>query len=247
MLAKRIILALCLSEGHLTRTKLFRPDRWYPLNIVDQYMADEIVLLDVTRGSGNAIVAHQREKFWAAVLRFSRELFLPLSVGGWIRSMEDVKRAFDSGADKVVINTMVHESPALVVGIAEKYGCQAAVISVDVAGEQVFVEQGRKPTGIGVVDYCRSAVAMGAGEILLMDIARDGSLGGYNLPLVKAVSSAVNVPVIAVGGCGNWSHMVDGFAAGADACATSVIHHLTAKSLQGCKAYLADRGLEMRL
>lgn len=252
MLAKRVILSLCLSEGQLTRTKLFRPDRWYPLNYVDLELADEIVLLDVTRPDPMDLNASlgtgaQREKFWTTVRDFSRNLFVPLSVGGFLRSMDDVKRAFAEGADKVVINTGILESPGLLEAVANKYGNQAAVCSIDVRNNEVFSRQGTRPTGYDPVGFGQACVARGSGEIILMDITRDGSLQGYNLPLITAVSHAVPVPVVAVGGCGNWSHMADGFAAGADACATSVIFHLTATSLRACKTYLAEKGLEVRL
>lgn len=252
MLAKRVILSLCLSEGHLMRTKLFRPDRWYPLNYVDLELADEIVLLDVTRPDPMDLNASlgtgaQREKFWTTVRDFSRNLFVPLSVGGFLRSMDDVKRAFAEGADKVVVNTELFRRSEFAGQIRRKYGAQALVGSMDVRDGQVFVEQSREPTGVQAGDYAEWLVDLGCGEILLMDISRDGSLQGYNLPLITEISHAVPVPVVAVGGCGNWSHMADGFAAGADACATSVIFHLTATSLRACKGYLRDKGLEVRL
>lgn len=245
-LARRIILSLCLVEGQLTRTKRFRPDRWYPLNYVDLELADEIVLLDVTRPPAGGTEA-SRERFWRAVADFSRELFVPLSVGGWLRSMEDVRRAFHEGADKVVVNTELFRRPDFGAEIASKYGCQALVASLDVKAGQVFVAQGQEPTGVSAKDYALRVVDAGCGEILVMDIDLDGSLCGYNLDLVRQVSSAVSVPVIAVGGCGNWGHMLEGFSAGADACATSVIHHLTQTSLKSCKMYLRDKGLEVRL
>lgn len=244
MLARRIILSLCLNEGQLTRTKWFRPDRWYTLNYVDLELADEIVLLDVTRAP---LSPGQREKFWSSVRDFSRDLFLPLSVGGWIRSMEDVRRAFEEGADKIVINTALYADPNFGTAVAHKYGAQALVGSVDVRDGEVYVQQGNEGTGIKAAEYARALVSAGAGEIFLMDIDRDGSLLGYNLPLVHEVSSAVTVPVVAVGGCGNWSQMEDGFNAGADACATQVIHHLTNTSLKACKTYLRDHGVEVRL
>lgn len=257
MLKKRIILSLCLSNGQLTRTKWFRPDRWYTLNFVDLELADEIVLLDVTRGqsatgqltrtnmAGLAEWGERREKFWATVRDFSRNLFLPLSVGGFIRNMDDVRRAFAEGADKVVVNTELCRRPDFGREIAEKYGSQALVGSMDCKNGLVYISQAGENTGIDVRAYCELLVTQGVGEILLMDIARDGSLQGYNLDLIR--TAAVGVPVITVGGMGCWRHAEEGFAAGADACATQVIFHYTTTSLTACKSYLQDHGVPMRL
>ena len=247
MITKRVILSLCLNKGQLTRTKWFRPDRWYTLNYVDLELADEIVLLDVTRYGAGVPEAGLRSKFWATVREFSRNLFVPLSVGGWLRTMDDVRRAFDEGADKVVVNTAFWDGSALPERIARKYGNQALVASLDCKDGMVFAEQGARAIGASPAEAAAICAGRGAGESLVMDISRDGSLQGYNLGLIRDIARAANVPLIVVGGCGNWGHMVEAFEAGTDACATQVIHHLTDTSLRACKGYLAERGVEVRI
>ena len=263
MLKSRLILSLCLNEGQLCRTKKFRPDRFYTLNYVDMELADEILLLDVTRhgvdnGLGTsgptgspflygAVPGGLDGDFLRAVLDFSANLFLPLTVGGWITSLDDVKKAFDSGADKVVINTEAFRHPEFITQIAHKYGSQAVVVSIDVKDWHVWIDRGSEDTGVHVLEWAHEAVGRGAGELLLMDWERDGSLEGYNLELVQAVSGAVSVPVIALGGCGNWSHLVEGYMAGADACATSCIFHFTKPSLKAAKSYLHQAGVPVRI
>lgn len=242
MLKSRLILSLCLNEGQLCRTKWFRPDRFYTLNYVDMELADEILILDVSR---------ERElggdRFLNCVSDFSANLFLPLTVGGWITSLDDVKRAFDAGADKVVVNTEAFRHPEFITQISQKYGSQAVVVSIDVKDWHVWIDRGSEDTGVHVLEWAREAVSRGAGELLLMDMDRDGSLEGYNLELVQVVSGAVSVPVIAVGGCGNWSHLVEGYRAGATACATANIFHLTQASLKAAKSYLHQAGVLVRL
>lgn len=243
MLAKRVILSLALNDGVLFRTKRFRPDYRYTLNFVDLELADEILLLDVTRdGDGT------RESFWATIERFSAELFLPTTIGGHLRDVDEVSYAFRvAGADKVLINTEAFRQPELIDKLAHRFGSQSVVLGIDVRDWHVWIDQGREDTGVHALAWAREACARGCGEIVLMDMDRDGSLQGYNLELLSAVSSAVSVPVVSVGGCGNWQHMEDGFAAGADACATSCIFHFTESSLRAAKCYLSDRGLPMRM
>lgn len=241
-LASRLILSLTLNEGQLCRTKRFRPDRWYTLNFVDMELADEILLLNVSRSD----TEKNRLQFLSRVCAFSNELFLPLTVGGWVTSMDDVKAAFACGADKIVINTHAFRHPEFITEIAHKYGSQAVVVSIDVKDWHVWVDRGSEDTGMLVLEWAKEAVSRGAGELLLMDIDRDGSLEGYNLELIQAVSQAVKVPIIAVGGCGNWPHLVEGYSAGAAACATSVIFHFTRPSLEAAKAHLKAAGVSVR-
>ena len=240
MLKSRLILSLCLNEGQLCRTKRFRPDRFYTLNYVDMELADEILLLNVSR-------ERRSDDFFRSVEGFSANLFLPLTVGGWITSLDDVKRAFAAGADKVVVNTEAFRHPEFITQISQKYGSQAVVVSIDVKDWHVWIDRGSEDTGVHVLDWAREAVGRGAGELLLMDWERDGSLEGYNLELVQAVSGAVSVPVIAVGGCGTASHMTDAFRVGAAACATSCVFHFTTPSLVNFKQRLDADGVPVRL
>ncbi len=242
-LTSRVVLSLTLNEGQLCRTKRFRPDRWYSLNFVDMELADEILLLNVSRPNTEG----NRLQFLSRVCHFSNELFLPLTVGGHITSMDDVKAAFACGADKIVVNTHAFRHPGFITEIAHKWGNQAVVVSIDVRNWHVWIDRGSGDTGVHVLDWAREAVSRGAGELLLMDMDRDGSLEGYNLELLETVSRAVSVPVVAVGGCGRWEHLAEGFKAGADACATACIFHFTRPSLEAAKAYLGGQGLEVRV
>ena len=235
MLKKRVILNLCLNDGQLTRTKRFSCDRWYSLKIVDLQHADEIVLLDVTRGGPS-------EKFWPKVDEFSAELFMPLTVGG---HMHDGVGALKRGADKVLVNTSAYRNPEIITILAEKIGAQSVVLGIDARDRHVFTDQGQNDTGRLVADWASEAVERGAGEIVVTDIDRDGSLEGYNLDLVTELSQ-LDVPIVANAGCGTWKHMKEAFDAGASGAATSVIHHLTASSLKSCKKWLKENGVAVR-
>lgn len=242
MLKPRLILSLCLNDGELTRTKLFRPDRWYTLSFVDLELADEIVLLDVTRpGQG------ERANFWRTFEKFTDQLFLPICMGGGNKSVADAREAMLRGADKIVINTEAFRRPELITELAYKFGSQAVVVSIDVKDDHVYIDQGREDTGCRVLDWAVEAQRRGAGEILLMDMDRDGSLAGYNLGLIENIVGSVKIPVVGVGGCGAWRHMQEGLAAGLDGAATQIIHHFTAASLRGAKRWLVDHGTEMRI
>ncbi len=243
MLARRVIIALTLNDGVLFRTKQFTPDYRYTLNFVDLELADEILLIDVTRPQFG-----KRENFWKTVDRFSEELFLPTTIGGKFKEIEEIDEAFRvHGADKILINTLGYESPEIIDQLAHKYGSQSVVVGIDVKDDHVYIRQGRVDTGQRAYNWAGEVQDRGAGEIVLMDMKRDGSLQGYNLDLINYVSIPLNIPVVAIGGCGCWQHMVDGFEAGANACATTVIHHFTAASLKAAKTYLKEKGLPVRL
>lgn len=238
-LTRRVIVTLTLNGGSLYRTKLFRPDRLYTMNFVDMELADEIVLLDVTRGGPGDIGGR--------VSDFAENLFLPLAVGGHIRSVDTAFGLIRNfGADKVVVNTNAVDDPEFLTELSEKLGSQSVVLSIDSKDGEVYVEQGTRPTGMAVADWAEEGVRRGAGEIYLMDIDRDGSLRGYNLGLLRSVTERVGVPVVISGGCGGWHHMAEAFDRGADAAATSVIHHFTKTSLNAAKSYLAEKGHNVR-
>lgn len=242
MLKKRLIAALALNNGVLFRTKLFKPDYRYTLNFVDLWSIDEIVALDVTRpGEG------ERKNFEAAILRLSENSFIPLTVGGGVRSLADVARLFEIGADKIAINTGALERPELITEIAHKCGSQAVCVSIDaMPNGMVRSHCGVRATGRYVEEWAREVEQRGAGEILLTAIERDGALQGYDLDLVKRVVEAVGIPVIALGGCGNWKHAADLLATGADGACTQNIYHFTEASIRGAKSYLKQAGVPVR-
>jgi cyclase len=241
VLTRRLVITLTLNEGSLYRTKLFRPDRLYTMNFVDMEMADEMVILDVTRPGGDSV------RSWARAKEFQDSLFLPLSMGGGVCDMDRALWLMrECGADKIVVNTEAFRRPEFITQLAEKFGSQSIVVSIDSRDGFVYTEQGRMYTGRETVDWAVEAQQRGAGELYLMDIDRDGSLQGYNLDLLRAVSSRVTIPVIISGGCGAWSHMHDGFNAGADACSTSCIFHFTKTGMGAFKEKLTERGHRIR-
>jgi len=246
VLRKRLIAVLTLNDGVLFRTKLFRPDYRYTLNFVDAWSVDEIVVLDITR-KGEGL----RANFEQAVRDFAKRCFVPLAAGGGVRTLADVDRLLAIGADKIVVNSGALARPDLITEIANKYGSQCVVVSIDARPQgdsyRVYADFASRDTGLDVETWAREAQQRGAGEILITAIDRDGWLQGYDLALVKCVADAVRVPVLALGGCGNWQHAVDLFTATdvAAAC-TQNIYHFTEISIRAAKQYLRDREIEVR-
>lgn len=246
MLRKRVITVLTFNDGVLFRTKLFTPDYRYTLNFVDSWSVDEIVVLDVTRpGQGT------RRNFDDVISGFARSCFVPLAAGGGIRTLDDVARALDLGADKVVINTGALERPELITEIAGRYGSQCVIVSMDAAqhgdGYEVMSTFGAKPTGRTPEDWAREAEKRGAGELLVSSIERDGALQGYDLALCRRVADTVSIPVLIAGGAGNWKHFAEGFSEGhASGVCTTNIYHFTEASIRSAKAYLQKAGIDVR-
>ena len=247
MLRKRLVTVLTLNDGVLFRTKRFEPDYRYTLNFVDAWSVDEIVLLDISRGP-----APDRSTFLRAVEGLARRCFVPLAAGGGVRSVDDFQRLLDAGADKVVVNTGAVEEPALVTEAARRLGAQCVVVSIDAlrrpdGGYEVHTHHGTKPTGLGAAEWARRAQELGAGEIFITSIDRDGSLEGYETALNREVAGAVAVPVLVCGGAGQWQHFVDAFAeTGAAAVCTTNIDHFTETSIRSAKQYLRDAGIAVR-
>ena len=207
--------------------------------------ADELMFLDITASHEN------RGTILDVVARTADVCFMPLSVGGGIRAVEDARRLLLAGADKISINTAAVENRDLIAGCADAFGSQATVVAIDakrVGGQwRVFTYGGRTDTGLDVVDYAVEAVERGAGEILLTSMDRDGAKSGYDLDLLKAVSSAVSVPVIASGGAGNAQHMVDAVTAGgADAVLAASIFHFGEVSIGDVKRAMAQARIPVR-
>lgn len=250
---QRLIVVLTLNDGVLYRTKRFTPDYRYTINYVDSGLVDEVIALDITRpGQGG------RQNFYRAVEDFSDRCRVPLTVGGGIRTVDDARKLMDCGADKVVLNTGAVERPELITEIAEVYGAQAVVVSVDAwrhphvdslgrGHYEVYTHFGSKCTGRKVSTWVRKAVRLGAGEILVTSIQRDGSLLGYDNILNRRVVDAVTVPVLCAGGMGNWQHLVEALETGVSGVCVSNIFHMTETSLRAAKEHMKGAGCLVRL
>jgi cyclase len=251
-LAKRIIPCLDVTAGRVVKGVNFVElrDAGDPVEIArryDQQGADEITFLDITASSDD------RDLILHIIEDVASQVFIPLTVGGGVRQVDDVRRLLNAGADKVSINTSAVTNPQLVADAASKYGSQCIVVAIDAkraAGGhwEVFTHGGRKPTGLDVVDWARKMESLGAGEILLTSMDRDGTQGGFDLSLTRAVSDAVGIPVIASGGVGGLQDLADGVTQGrADAVLAASIFHYGLHTVQEAKAYMAAQGIPMRL
>ena len=247
MLTKRLVTVLMLNDGVLFRTKKFVPDYRYTLNFVDSWFVDEIVILDITRpGEGD------RKNFYDVIEQFSRRCFVPLAAGGGARTIGDFKKFLSLGADKVVINSEAVKRPEFITEAAKLLGSQCVVVSMDAQrndrGEyEVFTDFGTKATGLNPASWARKVQELGAGEILITSIEKDGSLEGYDHELNRIVCQAVDIPVLVCGGAGKWQDFVDGFTkAKAAAVCTTNIYHFTDTSIKSAKAYLQNAGVEVR-
>ena len=215
----------------------------------DEQGADEVVFLDITASSD------QRDTILEVARRTAEEVFIPFTVGGGIRSVEDARRLLRAGADKVSVNSAAVDRPELVTEIATEFGSQCAVVAIDAKrrtadpadGWEVFVHGGRTPTGLDAVDWARRCEQLGAGEILLTSMDRDGTRDGFDLELTRAVAEAVNVPVIASGGVGTLDHLVAGVTrGGADAVLAASIFHFGEHTVAEAKAHLTAAGVTVR-
>jgi cyclase len=254
MLAKRIIPCLDVDNGRVVKGVRFVEikDAGDPVEIArryDQEGADEITFLDITASADN------RDTMVHVVEQVAGEVFIPLTVGGGIRTLEDIRRMLNAGADKVSINTAAVFRPEFVREAAERFGSQCIVVAIDAKQVsdsprrwEIFTHGGRKPTGLDAIEWARRMVAYGAGEILLTSMDRDGTRQGFDLELTRAISEAVTVPVIASGGVGNLQHLADGIIEGkADAVLAASIFHFAEYTIREAKEYMAARGIEVRL
>ena len=238
-----------MNNGVLFRTKKFIPDYRYTSNFVDSWNIDEIVVLDVTRRNQKK----NKGKFIKAVRNIAHKCFVPMAVGGGIQTIEDVKNYMDAGADKIVINTGAILNPNLISEISKKYGSQAVIVSIDFKREtkskiiSILSHQGTKTTSLSLLDWAKKVEKLGAGEILLNSIDRDGSLSGYDVELSSLLSKNISIPMLIAGGAGNWKHFEEGFLKGnADAVCTSNIYHFTDKSIISAKSYLKNKNILIR-
>ncbi len=250
-LAKRIIPCLDVEAGRVVKGVNFVDirDAGDPVEVAKRYNeqgADEIIFLDIT-------ASHEgRDTTIHIVERIAEEVFIPLTVGGGIRKVEDIRIMLNAGADKVGINTAAIHNPQLVREAADRFGSQCIVVAIDAkqvaAGWEIFTHGGRKATGIDAVAWAVKMAALGAGEILLTSMDRDGTKEGFDLKLTRAITDAVSIPVIASGGVGTLDHLADGvLIGGADAVLAASIFHFGEYTIPQAKAYMAERGIEMRL
>ena len=256
MLAKRIIPCLDVKEGRVVKGVKFENlrDAGDPVEIAKQYdaeQADELVFLDIT-------ASHEKRNILLDVVtRTAEAVFMPLTVGGGVRTTDDIRTLLKSGADKVSLNTRAVENPQVLKEGAEKFGAQCVVLAIDAKrrdpndaskGWEVYTHGGRTPTGKDAVKWAQEGVGLGAGEILLTSMDRDGTKNGYDLELTRAISESVPVPVIASGGVGTLDHLAEGITKGkADAVLAASIFHYREYSVKQAKEYLKSKNIPVRL
>jgi cyclase len=256
MLAKRIIPCLDVTGGRVVKGVNFVDlrDAGDPVEVARRYDgegADELTFLDITASSD------QRDIILHVIEAVAEQVFIPLTVGGGVRRVEDVRRLLNAGADKVSINTAAVQDPQLVAAATRRYGSQCIVVAIDArrrrnddatAGWEVYTHGGRTPTGIDAIEWAREVSRLGAGEILLTSMDRDGTRRGFDLELTRAVVDAVPVPVIASGGVGTLQHLAEGVTiGGADAVLAASIFHYGEFTVRAAKEYMAAQGVTMRL
>lgn len=251
-LAKRIIPCLDVTAGRVVKGVNFLElrDAGDPVEIARRYDAqgaDEITFLDITATSDG------RDLILDIIEAVASEVFIPLTVGGGVRAVEDVRRLLNAGADKIGINSSAISNPRLVFDAAQKYGSQCIVVAIDAKKAsdgrwEVFTHGGRKATGLDAIEWAKKMESLGAGEILLTSMDRDGTKSGFDLALTRAVSDAISIPVIASGGVGGLQDLADGVKLGrADAVLAASIFHYGQHTVPEAKRFMADQGIPMRL
>ena len=252
MYAQRIIPCLDIKDGRVVKGINFVDlrDAGDPVESAKAYEiagADEIVFLDITATSDS------RNTVADLVRRVASEVFIPITVGGGIRTVDDIRAILRAGADKVSLNSAAVKNPRLITDGAETFGSQCIVVAIDAKRRcdeswEVYTAGGRIPTGLDAIEWAAQAESLGAGEILLTSMDRDGTKSGYDLELTAQVSSRVNIPVIASGGAGNYSHFYDAFTIGkADAVLAASLFHYNEIPIRKLKKYLSERGIPVRL
>lgn len=252
MISKRIIPCLDVKDGRVVKGVQFvnLRDAGDPVEVAKKYSdegADEITFLDITASHEN------RDTMIDVVKRTASEVFVPLTVGGGVRTLEDVRNLLLAGADKIAINTAAVNNPQFVKKAADKFGSQCIVVAIDARSNgkdkwEVYTHGGRNPTGIDAVEWAVKMESLGAGEILLTSMDKDGTKDGYDIKLTKTISRAVKIPVIASGGAGNIDHLVEGINSGeADAVLCASIFHYGEYTISEAKQYLQSKGVLVRI
>ena len=250
MTTRRLVVCLDMKGGRVVKGVSFEGlrDVGDPVELARRYEqegADELVFLDVSASE------EERATLWDVATRTAEQVFIPLTIGGGIGSLEDMNRALRAGADKVALNSAAVKDPSIITSCARAVGSQCVVVSIDAKREgdgwRVFTHGGKRATGLDAVAWAKQAVALGAGEVLITSIDRDGQRGGYDLELTRAIADAVDVPVIASGGAGNAQHLVDAFVEGhAEAALLAGILHDGTTTVGALKAGLSSSGLDVR-
>jgi imidazole glycerol-phosphate synthase subunit HisF len=251
MLKKRLIAVLILRDGQVVQsirfkhTNVIHYDPVHAMEAFNKWSVDEIVLLNVSRG------AESREAFAQSVQHVSRHCFVPLSVGGWIADADYARALLTSGADKLVLNTAFADDPELVRTLSRRFGRQCIVASIDVKRDaegnvKVAVDRGQRLLDEAPVDWAVRAENLGAGEVFFNSVDHDGARKGYDLETLRAIATAVDIPVIAFGGVFTWSHLLAGIEAGAEAVAAANIFHYTEQATRKAKTFLANAGVPVR-
>ena len=252
MLAKRIIPCLDVNKGRVVKGVRFvnlidAGDPVEAAKAYDEAGADELVFLDITAS------AEDRDIILDVVKKTAETVFMPLTVGGGVRSLEDIRKLLESGADKVSINTAAVKEPILVEEAAKRFGSSTIVVAIDAkrVGEnkwEVYIHGGRTATGIDAVNWAKAVESLGAGEILLTSMDKDGTKSGYDIELTRAISEAVSIPVIASGGAGKKEHFYEAFTEGkADAALAASLFHFKELTIEEVKSYLKERGITVRI
>ena len=251
-LAKRIIPCLDIDNGRVVKGIQFVDirDAGDPVEVAcryDQQGADEITFLDITASSDD------RETILHVVEQVASQVFIPLTVGGGIRTLEDIRRILNAGADKVSINTTAVRNPDFIRQASDHFGNQCIVVAIDakqvpgVSKWEIYTHGGRNPTGLDAVEWSEKMVRCGAGELLVTSMDRDGTRNGFDIDLMKKITAAVSVPVIASGGVGNLDHLADGvLEGGADAVLAASIFHYGEYTVEQAKTHMSNRGIEVR-
>lgn len=252
MLKHRLIPNIILNNGNVVQSINFQHTNVIgnaitAVDFFNSWAVDEIIVLDVSRHTD------YRAKFHKIIDGLSKRCFVPLTVGGWIKNIEEIQQLLKEGADKVSINTEAVVNPRFITKSSEIFGAQSIVVSIDVHKNEsnqyeVFIDRGRKATGLHPIEWAKKVQELGAGEILLTSIDNDGSRRGYELDLLRQVCESVSIPVIAFGGVGNWQHLVDGIKIGkANAVSAANIFHYTEHATYNAKEYMVKAGLNVTI
>ncbi len=245
MIKKRIILALTFKDGVLFRTKKFKPDYRYTKNFIDLWSADEMILIDISENK-------QKKNFIDIVKFFSNNCHLPISVGGGIKNISQVKKLFKLGADKIILNSSSFYDWDIIKKVSQIYGSQSIIHSVDCKlikskKFKVAINNGTKIVSYNPIEWVKKAISYGCGEILINDIDYDGSLIGYNIPLIKNITSKIKKPCLALGGAGSWNHIYELFKkTNVSGACTQNIYHFTNESINSLKNFLKSKKIPIR-